>query len=76
MKRDGGGHIAIVVGHDQAGNLMMLGGNQSDAVNIQAFLRDRPLSFRWPQGIPLPSATGFESLPLVKSDGRISTREA
>lgn len=32
MLRDGGGHIAIVVGRDQHGNIMGLGGNQSDAV--------------------------------------------
>lgn len=76
MKRDGGGHIVVVVGHDQHGNLMCLGGNQSDAVNIQAFPRERPLSFRWPDGVPLPTATGFESLPLVKSDGQVSKREA
>ena len=30
MKREGGGHIAIVVGRDTRGNLMCLGGNQSD----------------------------------------------
>ena len=36
MKRDGGGHITIVVGRDQHGNLMCCGGNQSDAVTIAA----------------------------------------
>jgi hypothetical protein len=39
MTRDGGGHIAIVVGRDQNGNLMCCGGNQSDAVTISAFDR-------------------------------------
>jgi uncharacterized protein (TIGR02594 family) len=76
MKRDGGGHIAIVVGRDQHGNLMCLGGNQSDAVNIKPFPADRPLSFRWPQEAARPASTGFHSLPLVKSDGRASSREA
>jgi hypothetical protein len=44
-KRQGGGHIAIVVGRrDQNGNLMCLGGNQEDAVNIKPFTAERPLS--------------------------------
>jgi uncharacterized protein (TIGR02594 family) len=76
MKRQGGGHIAIVVGRDQKGNLLCLGGNQSDAVNIAAFPAKRPLSFRWPAGVALPPKTGLESLPLLRSDGRISTKES
>jgi len=76
MKREGGGHIAIVVGRDARGNLMCLGGNQSDTVSIIPFPAGRPLSFRWPVGVPLPPKTGFESLPLMRSDGRVSTRES
>jgi uncharacterized protein (TIGR02594 family) len=76
MKRQGGGHIAIVVGRDQRGNLMCLGGNQADAVNIKPFPAARPLSFRWPGGVPLPAKIGLQTLPLVKSDGRMSTQES
>jgi uncharacterized protein (TIGR02594 family) len=76
MKRQGGGHIVIVVGRDKQGNLMCLGGNQDDAVNIKPIPAERPLSFRWPTGVPLPNRTGFDMLPLTKSDGRASTREA
>ena len=75
MKRQGGGHIAIVVGRDQHGYLMCLGGNQSDAVNIKPFPADRPVSFRWPKEVPPPARTGLETLPLVSSDGRVSVRE-
>jgi uncharacterized protein (TIGR02594 family) len=75
MKRQGGGHIAIVVGRDQHGYLMCLGGNQSDAVNIKPFPADRPVSFRWPKEMPPPERTGLETLPLVSSDGRVSVRE-
>jgi uncharacterized protein (TIGR02594 family) len=75
MKRQGGGHIAIVVGRDQHGNLMCLGGNQSDAVNIKPFPATRPVSFRWPKEAPPPARTGFGTLPLVSSDGRVSARE-
>jgi uncharacterized protein (TIGR02594 family) len=76
MKRSGGGHIAIVVGRDQHGNLMCLGGNQSDRVSIVPFPAGRPLSFRWPHGAALPANVGFDSLPLVRSNGKVSSQEA
>lgn len=80
MKRTGGGHIAVVMGRDQHGNLMLWGGNVSDSTNIKPFPKDRPLSFRWPKatGVALPdtSIVGFSHLPVIKSDGRVSTREA
>jgi uncharacterized protein (TIGR02594 family) len=76
MKREGGGHIAIVVGRDTHGNLMCLGGNQSDSVSIIPFPANRPRSFRWPVGVAAPFKAGFESLPLMRSDGRVSAKEA
>jgi len=76
MKREGGGHIAIVVGRDARGNLMCLGGNQSDSVSIIPFPAYRPLSFRWPLGVSLPLKTDIQSLPLMGSDGRVSTKES
>ena len=77
MLRDGGGHIGIVVGVDQHGNVMLLGGNQSDAVNIKPFAKSRlNKGFWWPAGVPLPSKIGFSSLPIVKSDGKISRNES
>lgn len=72
FKRLGGGHVGYVVGKDQSGNLMVLGGNQSDAVNIKAFTLDRVTSYRWPAGEPLPSAV----LPIVAKNGAVSTNEA
>ena len=30
----------------------------------------RPVSFRWPKEVPPPVRVGFETLPLVASDGR------
>lgn len=76
MSRPGGGHIAIVVGRDQHGNLMCVGGNQDDAVNIKPFPRNRPVGYRWPNGLSLPVKVGFENLPVVKSNGIVSRREA
>jgi uncharacterized protein (TIGR02594 family) len=75
MKRNGGGHVPIVVGRDQSGNLMCVGGNQSDAVNIKPFDPARVVSFRWPKLVSRPHSTGFSGLPVVRSDGRLSTNE-
>lgn len=41
------GHVGFVVGKDKAGNLMVLGGNQGDAVNIKPFSKGRVLAYRW-----------------------------
>lgn len=68
------GHVGYVVGEDKHGNLMVLGGNQGDAVNIKPFSRDRVLGYRWPtNGGPLPVRY---ALPLLTSDGKVSTNEA
>lgn len=77
MLRDGGGHVITVVGRDQHGNVMGLGSNQSDTTSIIPF----PLSrlnkgFWWPDSVPLPKVMGFDRLPVVTSDGRVSHREA
>lgn len=44
--RQGGGHVGFVVGQDKAGNLLVLGGNQGDEVNIRAFPRSRVTAYR------------------------------
>lgn len=71
--RAGGGHVGFVVGRDQRGNLMVLGGNQGDAVNIKPFATARVLGYRWPSVWP---AEHRFTLPLMTSDGRLSTNEA
>jgi uncharacterized protein (TIGR02594 family) len=77
MKRTGGGHIIMIVGRDQHGNIMGLGGNQSDAVNIEPFpLARLNQGFWWPKSVPIPKQIGFSSLPVVASNGRVSTKES
>lgn len=77
MKRAGGGHVVFVLGRDSSGNLVCVGGNQSDAVNIRAFPPTRIASYNWPATAPLPSLVGFDKLPLVNSAGvEVSKREA
>ncbi len=67
------GHVAYVVGKDQNGRLMCLGGNQGDEVNIKAFSSGRVVGYRWPVNVKeRPSY----NLPLVNSDGTVSRTEA
>lgn len=77
MKRSGGGHIIQVVGKDSRGNIMGLGGNQSDAVNIMAFPMSRlNQGFWWPKSVPIPKKIGLASLPVVTTRGKLSTKES
>lgn len=67
------GHVGFVVGRDRAGNLMVLGGNQGDAVNVKPFAPGRVLGYRWPS--KWPDESRF-SLPILSSDGKVSSNEA
>lgn len=69
------GHVGIVVGKDAKGNLMVLGGNQGDAVNIKPFSRSRVIAYRWCGTQKLPAEHRY-NLPVLRSDGRVSTNEA
>lgn len=67
------GHVGFVVGKDQAGHLMVLGGNQGDMVSIKPFGLDRVKGYRWPG--TYPNEERFR-LPVLTSDGRLSQNEA
>ena len=69
----GKGHVAYVVGRDQKGRLMCLGGNQGDAVNVKAFAGSRVTSYRWPANT---EHRPDHRLALVESDGTLSSDEA
>lgn len=73
FEREGGGHVGFVVGRDQHDNLMVLGGNQGDMVCIRPFKRERASGYRWPSSYP--AASRF-ILPLLDSDGKVSSNEA
>ena len=55
--RTGGGHVGFVVGKDKAGNIFVLGGNQSDAVNVKKFTTQHVVGYRWPDAKIAVSAT-------------------
>lgn len=76
FQRDsGGGHVGFVVGKDALGNLMVLGGNQSDEVNVRSFPVNRVVGFRWPTAVPAADAAFGVGLPLIVG-GRLSVSEA
>lgn len=75
FSRDGGGHVGFVVGKDASGNLMVLGGNQGNRVCIKPFSKARVLAYRWCGKGSAPLAERYD-LPLLSSDGRVSTDEA
>ena len=66
------GHVGFVVGQDKRGNLLVLGGNQGDAVNIRPFSVSRVLGYRWPAGVPITGG----SLPVSGSKDKPSINEA
>lgn len=80
--RAGGGHVGFVVGRDKDYNIMVLGGNQSNKVSIVPFAMDRVTGYYWPSrlvdGKPVKSVPAPEryDLPLLKSNGEVSTNEA
>ena len=72
--RDGGGHVGFVVGKTKTGMLKVLGGNQSDGVNIADFNPSRVTAFRWISSGNVPQEHRYD-LPVLAA-GRISTNEA
>lgn len=70
--RSGGGHVGLLVGQDQRGRLLTLGGNQGNRVSIAPFDRERVLGYRWPLESPPPT----HGLPTIHASGRTSSNEA
>lgn len=70
------GHVGFVLGKDEKGNLMVLGGNQGNKVSIKPFAIDRVLSYHWPRTHSLDTIAGYSQLATISSDGVVSTNEA
>jgi hypothetical protein len=70
--------VGFVVGKDKQGNLMVLGGNQGNAVNIKPFATSRVAGYVWLDWADgrksSPKPERFE-LPVLDSNGRVSTNE-
>lgn len=73
FERAGGGHVGFLLGQDKKGNLLVLGGNQADSVNIAAFDPNRVLAYRWPKEELIPADF---YLPITTAKVKLSTNEA
>jgi uncharacterized protein (TIGR02594 family) len=73
LDRAGGGHVFIIIGKTPNGNVIGLGGNQSNSVTFSEFDINRLLGVRTFYAIAAPESA---KLYLVQSDGNISTNEA
>ena len=62
-KRQGGGHVFLVVGRTKDGEIIGRGGNQSDMVCDALFDPDE-LQYNWPSNYPLPEV-GIHKLPVL-----------
>jgi len=70
FKRLGGGHVGFYAGEDDD-SYTVLGGNQSNMVNLTTIAKSRHVDTRWPGGVPLPT-TGAVRM----TGGKRSTNEA
>jgi len=66
------GHTGLVVGANKD-QVFLLGGNQSDAVNVAAFKRSEIVAYRWPDDVPLPAP---HTLPTTITGARSGVSEA
>lgn len=73
---NGKGHVIFVTGRDEFGNIVGIGGNQSNKVSEASFNVERFVGFRYPKSAPLPDNIGFDSLPIIRSSPKLSNNEA
>lgn len=52
--KSGLGHVGFYAGHDTRGRVVLVGGNQSDAVSKASFDPAQLTGYFWPKGQPLP----------------------
>lgn len=72
FRREGGGHIGQVAGHDKD-YFHILGGNQSNAISIVKIAKSRLAGgLRWPKTWPLPT----HALPYSTINATVSRNEA
>jgi uncharacterized protein (TIGR02594 family) len=68
--REGGGHVGFYVGEDRF-YYRVLGGNQSNTVNVMRIAKNRCIAIRWPKGVPVTGG------PIhVASNAPVSENEA
>lgn len=71
FKRNAGGHVGFVVGHDEK-YVHILGGNQSNSVSITRVAKSQLQAYRWPAGV----AFYGNPLKFSKFTGEVFNNEA
>lgn len=69
--RQGGGHVGFYVGEDDT-HYHVLGGNQSNGVNVMRLAKVRLLEARWPKGVPVIGGP----ILLASTSAKTSSNEA
>lgn len=72
INRDGGGHVFILIAFTKDGNLIGIGGNQSNMVSVGEFDKDRVISIRRYYSISIPESAKRYT---IDSTGKLSTNE-
>jgi len=72
FSRKGGGPVGFLEGVDSSGRLMILGGNQGDAVSVAPFDRTRVVGYRWPAAVPVRPG----NIAVIESSEKSSENEA
>jgi uncharacterized protein (TIGR02594 family) len=68
--RQGGGHVGFYVGEDPT-YYYVLGGNQSNSVNVAKIAKARCIAVRWPRGEPViggPKMVALNSAPVSTNE--------
>ena len=73
LNRDGGGHVFLIIGKTPQGNVIGLGGNQSNSVTFSEFDIKRLIDVRRYYATQAPASA---KLYTIASDGKLSTNEA
>lgn len=73
FERQGGGHVGLLVGKSIEGRIMVLGGNQGNAVNVMPFDLARVIAYRWPVEAMNVART---PPPVMYASGPVSANEA
>lgn len=60
LTRNGGGHVGFYV-RETAAYVYLLGGNQSNQVNIAAYSKDRVIAYRLPQPLNIEDAKVYDN---------------
>lgn len=74
FERQGGGHVGFVIGKTKLNDLVVLGGNQSNMVNLAKFDPARVVGYFWPRDYPMPKLN--QELPTLAIAGGLSVNEA